>query len=145
MNKYKALKINGKRIDEHRLIAIKIFGEDACRGKIVHHKNGDKRDNRPENLELMTRSEHMKHHRQDLVGVSYYKTNLGKAVKERFLRTDYDTPLNKRVEMLDLNGQHVRFFKSCSEAGRLGFTATHVAAVCRGVRKSHKNFIFRFA
>lgn len=32
---------------------------------IVHHKNGDKKDNRLENLECMTQSEHMRHHRAE--------------------------------------------------------------------------------
>ncbi len=40
---------------EHRVIA----GLPACE---VHHKNGDKTDNRPENLEVISASDHRKHH-----------------------------------------------------------------------------------
>jgi len=57
--RYVALKRNGKRIDEHRLIA---GCKDAGYNVIVHHKDGDKRNNDPSNLEIMTRIEHAKHH-----------------------------------------------------------------------------------
>ena len=56
---YVALKRNGKRIDEHRLIA---GCGNAGYNVIVHHKDGNKRNNDPANLEVMTRSEHAKHH-----------------------------------------------------------------------------------
>jgi len=49
----------------HRLIAVAEYGIDAVKGKEVHHKNGIKWDNRPDNLELLTSSEHTKlHHEQ---------------------------------------------------------------------------------
>lgn len=46
----------------HRALAIAEYGIDAVKGKDVHHKNGIKWDNRPENIELLTRSKHARLH-----------------------------------------------------------------------------------
>ena len=49
----------GKYAYEHRIVWWQMTGELP---EVIHHKNGDKRDNRFNNLRGMTREEHREHH-----------------------------------------------------------------------------------
>lgn len=63
MYKYRRIRISKiKTRDEHRIIMEQILGRELTKDEIVHHKNGKQKDNSPENLELMSRSEHTKLH-----------------------------------------------------------------------------------
>ena len=48
---------------EHRLVMEQVLGRYLTPDEVVHHKNGDITDNRPENLQVMTASEHSRFHR----------------------------------------------------------------------------------
>ena len=51
---------------EHRVVAEQMLGRPLKRGEIVHHIDGDRRNNRPENLQVMTQSEHVKLHLSEM-------------------------------------------------------------------------------
>ena len=68
MQHYAGVKICGKKHDVHRLLA----GATKCGfNMVVHHIDGDKANNDPSNLQIMTRSEHSRLH------------GLGRSVKHR--------------------------------------------------------------
>ena len=88
----------------HRLVA-KAFIPNVDNKPDVNHIDGDKSNNRSENLEWCTKSENMKHASKTGLFVPYNKGKHGK-----------DCHSSKKVAMLDRNtGKIVRYFESEKE------------------------------
>lgn len=67
----------------HRVVMENILGRLLERGEVVHHKDGNKHNNDPDNLQLMTAKEHCKHHQglKSRTTVTLHCTNCGKEFK----------------------------------------------------------------
>lgn len=61
---HKKADINGY-VKEHVLVAENKIGRPIRQDEVVHHINEIKTDNRPENLEVLTRGAHFSHHKRE--------------------------------------------------------------------------------
>ena len=63
---------------------------------------------------------------------------------ERIRKANTNGKCSKRVLQFTLDGEFVREWPSVMETGRNGYNSAHVADCCRGERKSHKGFLWRY-
>ena len=131
------LRKNGKRkmCYVHRLIA-ETFLENPENLPEVNHKDEDKTNN----FVFLNEDGTVNKEKSNLE----WKTHRGNCNhgtrNERVAKA-----LSKRVIQLSLSGDLIREWPSVAEVGRNGYNFSHIAACCRGERKTHKGFRFMFA
>lgn len=54
---------DGVNTTRNRVVMASLLGRDIARNEHVHHKNEDRTDDRPENLELLLSADHNRHHK----------------------------------------------------------------------------------
>jgi len=59
---YRFIRVDGKKIAEHRHVVEQREGRKLARNEIVHHVDGNPLNNDPDNLVILTRSEHQRLH-----------------------------------------------------------------------------------
>lgn len=111
----------------HRLVCMAYHGIPETKME-VNHKNGDKADNRPENLEWCKRSYNIKH--------SFWVLNR-KRSRALLGKSGFDHPLSKPINQIDKNtGEFIRTFGSVPEAAAaMGVTKN---AICSTLNKPNR-------
>lgn len=116
-NGYLTLKHRGKRHHVHRLVATKYIPNPSGYSD-VNHKNGNKLDNRADNLEWCSRSQNIYHS----------------------LRNGLHARKEMPIRGTHLDTGEIIEFPSQSEAARCGFTQANIWKVLVGERPHHKRY-----
>jgi hypothetical protein len=81
--------INGKIVDVHRYVMEQVIGRPLLHTEHVHHINGDRYDNRPENLQIVTPKEHASFHNHLYMQTPEYRATMSIAMKGKYNRPNY--------------------------------------------------------
>lgn len=95
-NGYMTIQIANKKYYIHRLVMENYLGRKLEANETVHHINGNKTDNRIENLKLMSKSDHCKMHA--------IENNLGKSNYGKEPKSKTSIEVRKKIKELRNNG-----------------------------------------
>ena len=140
---YKRIRTKDGLIDEHRLVMEQYLGRKLRPDEVVHHINGNKQDNRIENLEVMTNSEHARLHK---VGRAVSEKTKQKIREKLFNKVHYNS---KKVKQIDINTkQTLAVLDSTIQASRYIHKKdgeAHIRDCCKGKRKTAYGYIWKWA
>lgn len=141
-NGYKYVAINKKQLAVHRLVAM-AFIENNDNKPFVNHVDGDKTNNKVENLEWCTAKENMSH---------AFKNNLvnTRSVKQQRARRKTAKRMieKNKIKIVQYSKKHeyISEFNSIVEASNItGANAVHISRCAKGFQKTCGGFIWEYA
>ena len=97
-------------LPQHRLVAEGYLGRILDRKEVVHHKDGNRLNNSPENLEVMTQNEHQKLHARERAAIQKARLTesavqealQGRSIKEAgaYLGVNHQTLRNRFPDLI---------------------------------------------
>ena len=154
---YRKLKVRGKNIDEHRYIMELHIGRKLARNEVVHHKNGNKFDNRIENLEVIPISKHSQLHNQiypdtkkcvmcgKVFEVSRHHRNRARVCSDECKRKLNSKASSISVIQMSIDGEFIKEWKSATEAAKaLNGERTSIVICLKGRTKTALGYKWRY-
>ena len=133
VNLYKNNK--GKNVFVHRLVA-EAFLDNFSKELEVNHKDGNKQNNTIDNLEMLTRSENIKHS-YEVLGRKRNKALLGVI--------GYQNKTSKETGQYDVNGNLIKKYGSANQASiETGICYVSIKRVCRGEQSQAGGYIWKY-
>ena len=133
---YLTVSLKNKKYSVHRLIAI-TFIPNPNNYPIINHKDGNKLNNKVENLEWCT-----------------YKHNLMEAIKLNLIHIKYNSSTNKirarKIGQYTLDNKYIKTFNGSVEAQQelrkngIKISSKNILKVCHNERKTAGNYKWKF-
>ena len=131
-----------KTIKVHRLVAQTFLPNPENKPCINHKIEGD--EGKTINMVFFNEDGTIDKERTTIEWATYKENNDYGTRTERAAKARINGKKSKKVLQFTLDGEFVREWESTMECGRNGFCQSHVAACCRGERKTHKGFRFMY-
>lgn len=140
-NGYLSCNINGKGYSIHRLVANN-FITKVNNKPHINHIDGNKTNNRVDNLEWCTDSENMIHAFKNGLVNNRTETKINSC----YININKATNKNKiKIYQYDKNGNYVNKYNSIIEASKLnGINATHISLCAKGKQKTCGGYIWKY-